>query len=139
MSLGVLSSKRTLGGLVAVAADCWDAPGFKDCHTKAWEQARLDCKPAYMDPMTQEMIYLSPDATTFYRNNPNGTEAKCIEYVDPILTVNRCSSLCPKKPKPTTPVVEAPVTEEAPRGPSGKVMVIGAIALFGLYVFMKEN
>ncbi len=139
MTLGILSSKRSLGGLVAVAADCWDAPGFKDCHAKAWEQARLDCKGGYMDPLTQEMVYVNPDAATFYRNNPNGTEAKCIEYVDPIRTVDRCSGLCPKKPKPG-PVTPAPAEEEvASTGPSGKVVVIGLVALFGLYVFMKEN
>ncbi len=142
MALGILSSKRTLSGLVAVAADCWDAPGFKACHTKAWEQARTDCRPSHMDPLTLRKTYDNPNAAAFYRNNPDGTEAKCIEYLDPILTVEQCSTLCPKtKPKPpvTTPTTEPPSAEPPRVGPSAKVVAIGAIALFGLYVFMKEN
>lgn len=140
MSLGVLGTEtRAVGGLVAVAADCWDAPGFKACHTKAWEKARLACKPSRVNPVTFELVWSDPNAATYYANNPQGTEAKCIEYVDPIYTVDQCSNLCPKK-KPNPAPAEAPPEEPAPaRGPSGKVIVVGAIALLGLYVFMKEK
>ena len=34
-------------GVGVIPVECWDMPGFKDCHARQWERARSTCDPAF--------------------------------------------------------------------------------------------
>jgi hypothetical protein len=78
---------------------CWDKPGFKDCHAKAWTLARNICDPNYGGKW--EGDYASLD--------------QCIEYLADVHAFNDCvPQYCPTSVTSSTTQEGSGYTQGAP-------------------------
>lgn len=60
---------------------CWESPGFKDCHAKQWAEVRELCRIGY-----QQAGY--PDMQS------------CMDQGTVVRAIERCGALCPVPPAP---------------------------------------
>jgi hypothetical protein len=64
--------------LAEIPWQCWDAPGFKECHSKQWSEAVRLCE-------------LGSGAADF----PYASVPECVNQTTTILALRNCAGLCP--------------------------------------------
>lgn len=99
---------------------CWEAAGFKACHSAQWSAAQQMCK------------------STAGREVYAGDVARCVEEQTYMMAKDACFALCPQAGPAPVPV---PMTDEEieeaggrPKGnvPWGTIAVVGGLAAVGL-------
>lgn len=99
---------------------CWNAPGFKECHAKQWSDAQRICELASGSP---DFPY--PDVGT------------CIAERTTYLALQNCSALCPREsdaapvtaPSDPIEVMEAGAPRPFLSTTGGRVVTAAAVAL----------
>lgn len=130
MSLGILAGHRPrpMQGLGAwsstIPGECWDQPGFKDCHAKQYAQAQKECAGV---GLANDMDCIGPAADSGAKIN-----CGCKPGV---------KASTPKKVTTTTVTPDAALVEPEPTFLGLPVKTVAMIGLLGVgaYIFMQPK
>lgn len=105
---------------------CWDAPGFKQCHQVQWEHVRGLCQQAGPDLLQQ--VY-------------GGDMNRCINEGTIIRALEQCGTLCPQAaptPEEQMPLPQDPTAIQVPQrfDVPNSVKIMGAAAVAGILVWL---
>ena len=104
---------------------CWEAPGFKQCHTKQWEHVRALCEQA--GPLLQQVY--------------GGDMNRCINEGTVIRALEQCGTLCPQAaplPEGQTHLPQDPTAIQVPQRLElpDYVKIMGAATVAGIVVWL---